>query len=65
MSVFNINISSVNANHENLEILFTNLDHKFDVIALSKIWTSDSRQNNLKSGTIDDYQSHLGTTGTA
>ena len=47
-----------------MPILLTNLDHKFDVIALSKTWTSDSRQNNLKSGTIDGYQSHLGTTGT-
>ena len=31
------------------EILLTNLDHKFDVIALSETWTSDSNQNILKS----------------
>ena len=64
-SIFHTNISSINANHEYLEILLTNLDHKFDVIALSETWTSDSKQNSLKSWTIDGYQSYLGTTGTS
>ena len=43
----------------------TNLDHKFDVTALFETWTSDNKQNSLKSGTIDGYQSYLGTTGTS
>ena len=49
---------------ENLEILLTNLNHKFDVAAPSETWTSDGKQNSLKSGTTDRYQSYLGTTGT-
>ena len=64
-SIFHTNISSLNTNHENPEILLTNLDHKFDEIALSETWTSDSKQNSLKSGTITGYQSYPGTTGTS
>ena len=64
-STFHNNISSFNANNENLEILLTNLGHKFDIIALPKTWASDSKQNSLKSGTINGYQSYLGTTGTS
>ena len=63
-SIFH-NISSFNANYENLEILLTNLDHKFDIISVSETWTSGSKQNSLKSGTINGYQSYLGTTGTS
>ena len=63
-SIFH-NIGSFNANYENLEILLTNLDHKFDIISVSETWTSDSKQNSLKSGTINGYQSYLGTTGTS
>ena len=58
-SIFHTNISSINANHEYLETLLTNLDHKFAVIALSETWTSDSKQNSLKFWTIDGYQSYL------
>ena len=43
-SIFCTNISSFNGNHENLEILLTNLDHKFDVMGHSKsMFTQDSR----------------------
>ena len=62
-SIFHTNISSLNTNHENSEILLTNLDHKFDEIALSETWTSDSKQNSLESGTITGYQLYPGTTG--
>ena len=61
-SIFHTNISSLNTNHENPEILLTNLDHKFDEIALSETWTSDRKQSILKSGTITGYQSYLGRT---
>ena len=64
-SIFHTNISSLNTNHENPEILLTNLDHKFDEIAPSETWTSDSKQNSLKSGTITCYQSYPKTNGTS
>ena len=40
-SIIHTNICSLQANSEKLELFSNNLNHNFDVIALSKTWTSD------------------------
>ena len=40
-SIIHTNICSLQANSEKLELFCNNLNHNFDVIALSKTWTSD------------------------
>ena len=39
LSILYINICSLNANLENLELPLNNLEHSFDIIAVSETWT--------------------------
>jgi hypothetical protein len=38
ISIFHLNIRSLNKNHKSLQILLTSLNHDFDVICLSELW---------------------------
>ena len=49
-------------NAEKLETLISNLEFNFDITAVSETWTSYSREN-IKSKTIDGYQTYHGTKG--
>ena len=62
-SLLHTNISSLTANFENLEILLENLNHKFDIIALTETWNPEEKSKIFKAGHIADYQDYTGTTG--
>ena len=62
-SVFHTNICSLQGNFDNLQILTTNLDFKFDVIAVSETWTPESRNNTWKPDTLEGYQNFCGVKG--
>ena len=62
-SILHVNICSINANSENLELLINNLDHNFDVLALSETWTPKDKQNLGKLNHITGYQKFYGTEG--
>ena len=44
-SIFHTNICSLPANMDNLEILFEDLEHEFDVISLSETWNPEGKQH--------------------
>ena len=57
------NISSLNKNFENLELLTTSLEHKFDIIALSETWITNNNESNTENLTLQGYQKYTGTSG--
>ena len=56
-----INICSLSANLENLELLLRNLDHAFDVIGVSENWGSENinNKNTMNNHTIPGYQNYV------
>ena len=44
-SILHTNICSLRANFESLEILLNDLEHRFDIIALSETWNPDNKQH--------------------
>ena len=62
-SILHTNICFINANSENLEILINNLEHNFDVLAVSETWTPKDKQFSSKFGHITGYQKFHGTEG--
>ena len=57
------NICSLNKNLENLEILTTSLEHKFDIIALSETWITSNNESSTENLTLPGYQKYIGTSG--
>ena len=53
ISLFHTNICSLKANIENLEILFQQLDHNFDIIALSETWNPENKKHLFTIRTMD------------
>ena len=62
-SLMHTNICSLNKNFNNLEILTTSLQHKFDIIALSETWITKNNELNSKSIALNGYQNYVGTAG--
>ena len=62
-SILHTNIYSINANSENLEILINNLEHNFDVLAVSETWIPKDKQFSPKFKHITGYQKFHGTEG--
>ena len=58
--ILHTNICSINANSENLEILINNLEHNFDVLAVSETWTPKDKQFSPKFKHITGYQKFEG-----
>ena len=54
------NIRSIGGNIGKLETLLSNLEHNFDVLALSETWTKTSDKTDY---VIDGYQTFRGTGG--
>ena len=63
-SIFHINICSLNSNFENLELLVTNLDYQFTVIALTETWNCHNKKYTFNPGCLHGYQSFDGLCGT-
>ena len=60
LSILHTNICLLEGNAEKLEILISNLEFDFGIIAVSETWTSYSTEN-IKPKTIDRYQTYHGT----
>ena len=66
-NALHINISSLSANLENLELLLRNLDHAFDVIGVSENWGSENinNKNTINNHTIPGYKKLCGIKGSS
>ena len=64
LSLLHTNICSLKGNFENLDLLITDLDFKFDIIALTETWNSNEKKHLFQAGNLAGYQQYLGITGT-
>ena len=64
-SIFHTNISSLNANFDNLDLLLTDINFSFDVIALSETHIPKSKEELIIPGDLPGYQLFTGTSGTS
>ena len=48
IGILHSNICSISKNHKNLQMLLSNLDYNFDIIALSQTWNTDNNDNHIK-----------------
>ena len=62
LSIFHSNISSLKGNFDKLEILLDNLEHQFDVIALTETWHMKNNVN-FTPGILSGYQKYEGLAG--
>ena len=62
-SVFHTNISSLSANFEKLELLLYELNFKFDIIALTETWNSETRKHLFNLGLLLGCHQYEGLTG--
>ena len=60
-SIYHSNIESLQCNFERLHTQLVNLDHNFDIIALSEVWNPSSK--NFKPGKIDGHKNYVGMSG--
>ena len=64
-SLLHTNISSLQYNGDNLKLLLTNLEFKFDIIALSETWNPESKSHTFQPPIIEGYKEYYGTTGSS
>ena len=50
-------------NADNLQLLLTNLEFKFDVIALSETWTPEYKAHTFSPPLLEGYHKYAGSTG--
>ena len=62
-SLFHSNIQSLLHNKENLELLLSDLDFNFDVIALSETWHFDKNKDDFKKISLQGYHDYVGIKG--
>ena len=62
-SVSHTNISSLTANFEKLEMLLYEMNHKFDIVALTETWNSETRKRLFNPGALLGYHQYEGLTG--
>ena len=62
-SLLHTNICYLKANFENLEILLSNIEHKFDIIVLTEAWNSEEKKSCFSPGHLEGYQNYNGITG--
>ena len=61
-SIFHSNICSLQGNFDKLETLLDNLEHQFDVIALTETWQTKENVN-FTPGNLSGYQKYEGLAG--
>ena len=64
-SIFHSNICSLQGNFEKLELLLTNLDYHFNIIALTETWNPNEKMHNFNPGNLEGYQSYEGLSGSS
>ncbi len=62
-SIFHTNISSISKNLENVEILMSNIDHKFDILAFSETWHTKDNDERIKQLNIEGFHNYEGQFG--
>ena len=62
-SILHTNICSISKNLENVEILLNNLDHKFDIIALSETWHIKDNDERIKKLKMNGFHNYVGQIG--
>ena len=62
-SLLHTNICSLQYNGDNLQNLLTNLQFKFDIIALTETWNPDYKEHCFHPPIISGYKPYAGTTG--
>ena len=65
LSIFHTNICSLQANINNLEDLLHDLDHSFDVIALSETWNPEKTCDTFLPKKLEGYLDYYGTEGSS
>ena len=64
-SLLHTNISSLQHNGDNLILLLTNLQFKFDIIALTETWNPESKAHAFQPPIIEGYKDYYGSTGSS
>ena len=64
-SLIHTNICSLQFNGDNLCNLLANLEHKFDVVALTETWNPEHKKHTFQPPVIDGYKPFKGTTGSS
>lgn len=64
LGILHTNICSLQHNFENLQLLITQLDYKFGIIALSETWNPKDKSHKFNAGDLEGYQKYTGTSGT-
>ena len=62
-SIFHTNISSLSANHKNLQILLSNLQHNFDIISLTETWDQIEKRDTFMPNNLNGYHKYNGIPG--
>ena len=62
-SLFHSNIRYLSHNKENLELLLSDLDFNFEVIALSETWHLDKNKEGFKKISLQGYHDYVGIKG--
>ena len=63
-SILHTNICSLQGNIDKLDMLVDDLDHKFDIIALSETWNPENKKHLFDPKDLIGYHTFKGTTGT-
>ena len=63
-SLLHTNISSLSGNFDKLELLLTQIDHKFNIISVTETWDNTSSNKNLGQLCMDGYNKFIGQKGT-
>ena len=64
-SLIHSNIQSLNCNFDKLEYLIKEVDHQFDVIAVTETWNDENNKHQFQPGILDNYYPYEGITGSS
>ena len=65
LSIIHTNISSLQQNGENLSDLLTDLEFKFDLIAVTETWNPEEKKHKFSPPIFEGYSPYIGTTGSS
>ena len=65
LSIVHTNICSLQANIDHLEDLIHDMDHSFDIIALTETWNPEGKQKDFSPKRLEGYLDYCGTGGSS